>query len=113
MNQPKSKSPAPKVVIAPLPLDQIMSHVNQFGINLDSLEHKISENKGLGLKMEQLTTQNAAYREKMRSQATGHTNSNQFASGVQGGVDSQSLETILEFKDGMFGIDTSRGYSHY
>lgn len=49
MNQQKS---TPKVVIAPLPLDQIMSHVNQFGINLDSLEHKISENKGLGLKME-------------------------------------------------------------
>jgi hypothetical protein len=43
-----------KVQIAPLPLDQIMTRVSSFGINLDSLESRLGEANGLGLKPEQL-----------------------------------------------------------
>lgn len=48
----------------------------------------------------------------MVTQAAGPASSNLIAD-MQGGVDSQSLETILEFKDAMFGGNTSRGYSLY
>lgn len=44
----------PKVAISPLPLDQIISHVNNFGVKIDSLETKLTENKGASLRMEQL-----------------------------------------------------------
>ena len=54
----KSKKQVKKVVINPLPLDMIISHVSNFGVNLESLENKLSENQGLGLKIEQLQTQN-------------------------------------------------------
>jgi len=34
-----------------------MTRVSKFGINLDSLENKLVESKGLGLKLEQLQAQ--------------------------------------------------------
>jgi hypothetical protein len=40
----KSKKQIKKVVINPLPLDMIISHVSNFGVNLESLENKLSEN---------------------------------------------------------------------
>jgi len=50
----KSKKQIKKVVINPLPLDLIISHVSNFGVNLESLENRLQENQGLGLKMDQL-----------------------------------------------------------
>lgn len=48
----------------------------------------------------------------MVTQAAGPASSNLIVDNL-GGVDTQSLETIMEFRDGMFGGNTSRGYSLY
>jgi hypothetical protein len=94
----KSKKQIKKAVINPLPLDMIISHVSNFGVNLESLENKLSQNQGLGLQIEQLTTQNKNSN-STGGQVTSVGGNNQ---GVAGGIDSQSLETILEFKDGLY-----------
>jgi hypothetical protein len=67
----------------PLPLDQIISQVNNFGQNLDSLENKISRQNDA-----QKLVKHLEQRPIIMSARP------QFSNG--GGVDSQSLETVLE-----------------
>ena len=71
----------------PLPLDQIISHVSNFGMNLDTLENKLTENKGLGLKLEMLQS---SYRKGVEANTVGRN----------GGMQSISLSQTNQIGQG-------------
>ena len=58
-----------KVKVNPLPLDQILTHVSKFGLNLDNLENKLTEITPLQLKLDSL--------KKYTEQASGRNGNNQ------------------------------------
>jgi hypothetical protein len=93
------------VKINPLPLEEILLHVNKFGMKLDNLESKITENKYF---MPRLNDMQSGRNNSVNGNGSNQQQvvSTSVVQGVQGGIDSQSLETILELKDvdlGAFG----------